>query len=38
MAQLAEAGKITLDDVRKLEKTVRGLAVQQNAGRSGKAK
>ena len=25
MAQLAEAGKLTLDDVRELEKTIRGL-------------
>jgi BlaI family penicillinase repressor len=30
MAQLAEAGKITLDDVRELEKMVRGLERQKS--------
>ena len=34
MAQLAEAGKLTLDDVRELEKTIRQL----DAGRKGKSK
>jgi predicted transcriptional regulator len=29
MAQLAEAGKLTLDDVRELEKTIRKLDLQQ---------
>jgi hypothetical protein len=29
MAQLAEAGKLTLDDVRELEKTIRRLEKQQ---------
>src|SRR5579859_4855101 len=29
MAQLAEAGKLTLDDVRELEKTIKKRAVQQ---------
>jgi predicted transcriptional regulator len=33
MAQLAEAGKLTLDDVRELEKTIRKLDVQQKAER-----
>ena len=31
MAQLAEAGKITLDDVRELEKTIKRLDTQQRA-------
>jgi len=31
MAQLAEAGKITLDDVRELEKTIKRLDAQQKA-------
>jgi BlaI family penicillinase repressor len=38
MAQLAEAGKLTLDDVRELEKTIKELAPQPNAGRTGKSK
>ncbi len=29
MAQLAEAGKLTLDDVRDLEKTIKNLALQR---------
>jgi BlaI family transcriptional regulator, penicillinase repressor len=33
MAQLAEAGKLTLDDVRELEKTVRKLEAQQKTER-----
>lgn len=33
MAQLAEAGKLTLDDVRELEKTIRKLDRQQKAER-----
>lgn len=33
MAQLAEAGKLTLDDVRELEKTIRKLDAQQKAER-----
>lgn len=37
MAQLAEAGKLTLDDVRELEKTVQKLE-QQKAERTRKAK
>jgi BlaI family transcriptional regulator, penicillinase repressor len=32
MAQLAEAGKITLDDVRELEKTIERLDAQQKTG------
>ena len=32
MAQLAEAGKLTLDDVRELEKTIRKLDKQQQKG------
>ena len=35
MAQLAEAGKLTLDDVRELEKTIRKLELQQKAERDG---
>jgi predicted transcriptional regulator len=31
MAQLAEAGKLTLDDVRELEKTIKRLDAQQKA-------
>ncbi len=33
MAQLAEAGKLTLDDVRELENTIRKLAAEQQAER-----
>jgi BlaI family transcriptional regulator, penicillinase repressor len=33
MAQLAEAGKLTLEDVRELEKTIRKLDREQNAER-----
>jgi predicted transcriptional regulator len=33
MAQLAEAGKLTLDDVRELEKTIRKLELQHRAER-----
>jgi BlaI family penicillinase repressor len=33
MAQLAEAGKLTLDDVRELEQTIKKLDAQQKAGR-----
>jgi hypothetical protein len=33
MAQLAEAGKLTLDDVRELEKTIRKLARKQKVER-----
>src|SRR5215475_13834368 len=33
MAQLAEAGKLTLEDVRELEKTVKKLDAQQKAER-----
>jgi predicted transcriptional regulator len=33
MAQLAEAGKLTLDDVRELEKTIRSLEQGQKAAR-----
>lgn len=33
MAQLAEAGKLTLDDVRELEKTIKKLDEQQKAER-----
>jgi predicted transcriptional regulator len=38
MAQLAEAGKLTLDDVRELEKTIRKLDLQQKAERTRKPK
>ena len=31
MAQLAEAGKLTLPDVRELEQTIKKLALQQKA-------
>ena len=34
MAQLAEAGKLTLDDVRELEKTIRKRQKQQESGRT----
>src|SRR5580700_7285638 len=33
MAQLAEAGKLTLDDVRELEKTIKKLDQQHKAGK-----
>jgi predicted transcriptional regulator len=36
MAQLAEAGKLTLDDVRELEKTIKKLQAQQKAERKPK--
>src|SRR5881296_479402 len=36
MAQLAEAGKLTLDDVRELETVIKQRALQQKAERSGK--
>jgi BlaI family transcriptional regulator, penicillinase repressor len=35
MAQLAEAGKLTLADVRELEKTIKKLALEQKAERKG---
>ena len=38
MAQLAEAGKLTLADVRELEKTIRKLEAQQQAERPRKSK
>jgi BlaI family transcriptional regulator, penicillinase repressor len=38
MAQLAEAGKLTLDDVRELEKTIRKLDLQRKAERTSKSK
>jgi BlaI family penicillinase repressor len=38
MAQLAEAGKLTLDDVRQLEKTIKKIEQQQKAERTGKSK
>jgi BlaI family transcriptional regulator, penicillinase repressor len=38
MAQLAEAGKITLEDVRELEKTIQQLDRQQRAERARKSK
>jgi BlaI family penicillinase repressor len=38
MAQLAEAGKLTLDDVRELEKTVRRLEAQQKSERKRESK
>jgi predicted transcriptional regulator len=34
MAQLVEAGKLTLDDVRDLEKTIKNFELQQKTGRS----
>ena len=33
MAQLADAGKLTPDDIRELEKTIRKLKAQQQAGK-----
>ena len=36
MAQLAEAGKLTLDDLRQLEKTIRKRDEQQKAERKRK--
>ena len=38
MAQLAEAGKLTLDDVRELEKTIRKLELQRRAEKMSKSK
>src|ERR1700732_3449419 len=38
MAQLAEAGKLTLDDVRELEKTLKERELQQKAERPRKSK
>src|SRR5438445_2293350 len=38
MAQLAEAGKLTLGDIRDLEKTIRKLDRQQKAERTGESK
>src|SRR5437879_10406479 len=38
MAQLAEAGKLTLDDVRELEKTIKKLDLQQKAEGRAKSK
>jgi predicted transcriptional regulator len=38
MAQLAEAGKLTLDDVRELEKTIKKLGQQQKAEKTGGSK
>jgi predicted transcriptional regulator len=38
MAQLAEAGKLTLDDVRELERTVLTLERGQKSGKAGKSK
>src|SRR5579862_2185009 len=38
MAQLAEAGKLTLDDVRELEKTIKKLDRQQKTERKGELK
>ncbi len=38
MSQLAEAGKLTLDDVRELEKTVRRLEAQQKNERKRESK
>jgi BlaI family transcriptional regulator, penicillinase repressor len=38
MAQLAEAGKLTLNDVRELEKTVRKLEAQQKTERKRESK
>jgi BlaI family transcriptional regulator, penicillinase repressor len=38
MAQLAEAGKITLDDVRELEKTIQHIEEKQRAERTRKPK
>jgi hypothetical protein len=38
MAQLAEAGKLTLDDVRELEKTIKKLDSQQKSGKEARPK
>ena len=38
MAQLAEAGKLTLDDVRELEKTIKKLELEKKAERTRKSK
>ncbi|HVW11279.1 MAG TPA: BlaI/MecI/CopY family transcriptional regulator [Bryobacteraceae bacterium] len=38
MAQLAEAGKLTLDDVRELEKTIKRLDSEQKTERKGNVK
>jgi predicted transcriptional regulator len=38
MAQLAEAGKLTLEDVRELEKTIRNLDQQQKSEGKGNSK
>ena len=38
MAQLAEAGKLTLADVRELEKTIKKLALEKKAERKGESK
>jgi predicted transcriptional regulator len=38
MAQLAEAGKLTLDDVRDLEKTIKKLELEQKTERTRKPK
>jgi BlaI family transcriptional regulator, penicillinase repressor len=38
MAQLADAGKLTPDDVRELEKTIKKLKAQQKAERMGESK
>ena len=38
MAQLAEAGKLTLDDVRELEKTIKDLDQKHQAERKGGSK
>jgi hypothetical protein len=35
MAQLAEAGKLTLDDVRELEETIKKLGPRSGSRRSG---
>ena len=37
MAQLAEAGKLTLDDIRELEKTLKEREVQEKVGRARKS-
>ena len=38
MAQLAEAGKLTLDDVRELEKTIKKLQMEAKERKPGKSK
>ena len=38
MAQLAEAGKLTLDDVRELEKTIKHLELQRKMEKRGESK